>query len=149
MSLSVYVAMNECKLKQVHFRVKPSEGHPIGGLLNPRIMHILALQLLLIRRLPFQLWISSVSLSSRELEIPERPIRPGISSYYCCLNASFNYPQAALLSNYCQNLPHRFFTNFVPDYLDQWALKDPGKDKHSSLRGWEKGVHFQTDKKSL
>lgn len=45
--------------------------------------------------------------------------------------------------------PIGFFTNFVPDYLDQWALKDPGKDKHSSLRGWEKGVYFQTDQKSL
>lgn len=33
--------------------------------------------------------------------------------------------------------PTGFSTNFVPDYLDQWALKDPGKDKHSVLGGGE------------
>lgn len=44
------------------------------------------------------------------------------------------------------------FTNFVPDYLDQWALKDPGKDKHGGLwwggGGRERGVRFQTEQKS-
>ena len=27
--------MNEYKLKQVHLKLKPPEGHPIGGVLNP------------------------------------------------------------------------------------------------------------------
>lgn len=47
--------------------------------------------------------------------------------------------------------PAGFSTNFVPDYLDQRALKDPGKDKHSVLGGmggWRTGVCFQTEQKS-
>lgn len=77
------------------------------------------------------------------LEKPERPIRPGIIYFYCCLNSSFNYPQAAFFSNYWQNLPPLVFHQFCTDYLDQWALKDPGTDKHRSLGAGRRGSTFR------
>lgn len=97
MSLYLCFAMNEYELKHVHVKLaKPADNsHSVPAVEAPPMTQCL----------PFPLWISGRALSSREPEIPEGPMRPGVSHYRCCLNASFNYPQAALLSNDCQNLP--------------------------------------------
>lgn len=142
---SLCFSLNACKLIQVCFKAtwrvywwvpKPTANpHSV-----PAVQGVL-----LICWLPFYLWISSVALSSGELEIPERLMRPIV----VLMPPSVNHRQLFWATAVRTSSPPLLFSNFVPDYLDQWALKDPGKDKHSSLRGWEKGVYFQTEQKSL
>lgn len=76
---------------------------------------------------------------------------PALSAAIVVPKPSVNYPEAAPLSR----TPTPTTSSLQPpilslNYLDQWALKDPGKDKHSIWRRGCKmeGVFFQTELKS-
>lgn len=79
--------------------------------------------------LSFKLRISNVAVWSAELGRPERPIKAGISYYYCCPNAALNYPQAAHLNKSLQLMskpPPPVFPQFLPWLSGSMGIKGAG-----------------------